>query len=197
MSSYLGVKALACNVIILNISGVLFTPEFTLSACVCQAVGNAMGAGKVKLAYRIYRIVLTYGFIFQTLIWLLAWVNLNAIVGVYTSDLEVQAIAESVFPFTFFLISFDCLNYVMQGVQFGLGQQTLVFWAGLLSFTILDIPAQYLMVYTFGYGLQGSYIEFGLGLVVFNSICFYYLEKHIDWIDIAKQIKKRIEEDKK
>jgi MATE family multidrug resistance protein len=83
---------------------------------------------------------------------------------VYTSDLEVAALAASLIPIAAVFQIFDGLQVVSVGVLRGVGDTRAPMVVNLLGFWLIGLPVSLWLGFTQGYGARGLWWGFVFGL---------------------------------
>lgn len=172
MAGWLGVLELAAHQVVLTISQLFFLMMQGLSFAVSILVSNAFGRkdiGAVKeYARKGYLMTLS---ISATLSVLLYCFRYEA-AGIFSDSPEVTAMAVSLF-FLLFAYQFGdgiqlCFANVLRGIQ----DVKPIMYAAFVSYYLIAIPAAYLLGFKAGFGIQGIWMGFPIGLTL-AGIFFY------------------------
>lgn len=172
MAGWLGVLQLAAHQVVITISQLFFLMMQGLSFAVAILVSNAYGRkdfGAVKeYARKGYLMCLT---ISATLSVLLYCFRYQA-AGVFSDSPEVTEMAVSLF-FLLFAYQFgDGLQICFANVLRGIQDVKPIMYAAFVSYYIIAIPAAYLLGFKAGFGIQGIWMGFPIGLTL-AGIFFY------------------------
>ena len=172
MAGWLGVLELAAHQVMLTISQLFFLMMQGLSFAVSILVSNAFGRkdiGAVKeYARKGYLMTLS---ISATLSVLLYCFRYEA-AGIFSDSPEVTAMAVSLF-FLLFAYQFgDGLQLCFANVLRGIQDVKPIMYAAFVSYYLIAIPAAYLLGFKAGFGIQGIWMGFPIGLTL-AGIFFY------------------------
>ena len=172
MAGWLGVLELAAHQVVLTISQLFFLMMQGLSFAVSILVSNAFGRkdiGAVKeYARKGYLMTLS---ISATLSVLLYCFRYEA-AGIFSDSPEVTAMAVSLF-FLLFAYQFgDGLQLCFANVLRGIQDVKPIMYAAFVSYYLIAIPAAYLLGFKAGFGIQGIWMGFPIGLTL-AGIFFY------------------------
>lgn len=172
MAGWLGVIQLAAHQVVITISQLFFLMMQGLSFAVSILVSNSFGRkdlGSVKeYARKGYLMCLT---ISATLSVLLYCFRYQA-AGVFSDSPEVTEMAVSLF-FLLFAYQFgDGLQICFANVLRGIQDVKPIMYAAFVSYYIIAIPSAYLLGFKAGFGIQGIWMGFPIGLTL-AGIFFY------------------------
>ena len=172
MAGWLGVLELAAHQVVLTISQLFFLMMQGLSFAVSILVSNAFGRKDIsavkEYARKGYLMTLS---ISATLSVLLYCFRYEA-AGIFSDSPEVTAMAVSLF-FLLFAYQFgDGLQLCFANVLRGIQDVKPIMYAAFVSYYLIAIPAAYLLGFKAGFGIQGIWMGFPIGLTL-AGIFFY------------------------
>mmetsp|Transcript_15098 Transcript_15098/g.32719 ORF Transcript_15098/g.32719 Transcript_15098/m.32719 type:complete len:614 (+) Transcript_15098:102-1943(+) len=138
--------ALAVGGICVAVNGWAYMIPLGLSSAINTLVSNALGAGDGAGARRITRCGLVAAAVVQTCIAGSVYVMREQVCRVFTQDLMVVAQAVDVLPVLCYIMFWDGVNAVVNGVLRGSGQQALGASVNATAF-LFAIPAAYLFAF--------------------------------------------------
>ncbi|MEX2603805.1 MAG: MATE family efflux transporter [Gracilimonas sp.] len=173
----LSVKAAAAHQIAINVAATMFMIPFGLSMALSQRVGFSIGQGSIsKARFRGFIGIAMCGGV-MTLTALLLFLFPKFIIGIYTSDIEVTAVAVSlIFMAAVFQIS-DGLQVGAFGALRGLKDTRVPMIVNFISYWIIGFPTGYLLGFNLGYGPEGLWIGLICGLTVAAVLHNYRFNK--------------------
>lgn len=172
MAGWLGVLELAAHQVVITISQLFFLMMQGLSFAVSILVSNAFGRKDIsavkEYARKGYLMTLS---ISATLSVLLYCFRYEA-AGIFSDSPEVTAMAVSLF-FLLFAYQFgDGLQLCFANVLRGIQDVKPIMYAAFVSYYLIAIPAAYLLGFKAGFGIQGIWMGFPIGLTL-AGIFFY------------------------
>lgn len=172
MAGWLGVLQLAAHQVVITISQLFFLMMQGLSFAVSILVSNAFGRKDFEsvqeYAGKGYFMILS---ISATLSVLLYCFRYQA-TGIFTDSPEVSAMAVSLF-FLLFAYQFgDGLQLCFANVLRGIQDVRPIMYAAFVSYYLIAIPVAYLLGFKAGFGIQGIWMGFPIGLTL-AGIFFY------------------------
>ncbi len=172
MAGWLGVLQLAAHQVVITISQLFFLMMQGLSFAVAILVSNAYGRkdfGAVKeYARKGYLMTLTISVALSTLLYCFRY----EAAGVFSDSPEVTAMAVSLF-FLLFAYQFgDGLQICFANVLRGIQDVKPIMYAAFVSYYLIAIPSAYLLGFKAGFGIQGIWMGFPIGLTL-AGIFFY------------------------
>lgn len=172
MAGWLGVLELAAHQVVITISQLFFLMMQGLSFAVSILVSNAFGRKDIsavkEYARKGYLMTLS---ISATLSVLLYCFRYEA-AGIFSDSPEVTAMAVSLF-FLLFAYQFgDGLQLCFANVLRGIQDVKPIMYAAFVSYYLIAIPAAYLLGFKVGFGIQGIWMGFPIGLTL-AGIFFY------------------------
>ena len=172
MAGWLGVLELAAHQVVITISQLFFLMMQGLSFAVSILVSNAFGRkdiGAIKeYARKGYLMTLS---ISATLSVMLYCFRYQA-AGIFSDSPEVTAMAVSLF-FLLFAYQFgDGLQICFANVLRGIQDVKPIMYAAFVSYYLIAIPSAYLLGFKAGFGIQGIWMGFPIGLTL-AGIFFY------------------------
>jgi MATE family multidrug resistance protein len=163
-AGWLGKNELAANSVVLNLASISFMLPLGVGLATVTRVGNLVGEGRPRDAQTAAWSALGLG---AGLMLLCAATFLLAgepLVGAYTSDPAVLALAVSTLPIAAAFQLFDGLQVVAAGVLRAIGRTTPTAIANLLGYYALGLPLGYYLAFPRGMGLAGIWWGVACGL---------------------------------
>jgi MATE family multidrug resistance protein len=158
-------EALAAHHIVLNIAGTTFMIPLGVSSAGAVSVGQAIGRADKPGARRAGWIALALGAGFMFTAALLFVTVPEAILGVFTRNTDVLAIAVPLLFVAAVFQIFDGVQVVTTGVLRGAGNTQTPMLANLLGHWLLGLPAGYVLCFIAGLGVVGLWMGLSLGLI--------------------------------
>lgn len=162
-----GETALGGHAVALNLCSLTFMYALGLSQAGATRVGNLIGARLPWSRAAVLAVGLgALGMALSATVFRLAP---GALVGLYTKDAAVLAIAVSLLPIAGFFQVFDGLQVTMFGVLRGAGDVRVPTLANVLGYWVVGLPAGYLLSFELGMGPQGVWYGMVLGLATVSA----------------------------
>jgi MATE family multidrug resistance protein len=163
----MGSLAMAAHQVAINLAALTFMVPLGVSAAAAIKVGHGVGRGDELAARRSASAALACGGAFMTFTAALFLLLPRPLAVVYTSELEVVALAASLIPIAGVFQVFDGLQIVSAGVLRGLGDTRAPMVINVLGFWLFGIPVSLWMGFRLGLGPQGLWwgLVSGLGAV--------------------------------
>lgn len=185
MAGWLGVLQLAAHQVVITISQLFFLMMQGLSFAVSILVSNSFGRKDIgavrEYARKGYLMTL---FISATLSVLLYSFRYQA-AGVFSNSPEVTEMAVSLF-FLLFAYQFgDGLQICFANVLRGIQDVKPIMYAAFVSYYLIAIPCAYLLGFKAGFGIQGIWMGFPIGLTLAGI--FFYARYRRDLRRFGKQ----------
>lgn len=172
MAGWLGVLELAAHQVVLTISQLFFLMMQGLSFAVSILVSNAYGRKDLnavkEYARKGYLMTLCISVTLSVLLYCFRY----EAAGVFSDSPEVTAMAVSLF-FLLFAYQFgDGLQLCFANVLRGIQDVKPIMYAAFVSYYLIAIPAAYLLGFKAGFGIQGIWMGFPIGLTL-AGVFFY------------------------
>jgi multidrug resistance protein, MATE family len=147
--------SLAAHHVLLNIVGTTFMVPLGLSAAGAVTVGHAIGRGEPGIAKRSGWLAVALGAGFMALAAAVFLLVPMPLIGIFTSNREVLAIAAPLIYVAAIFQLFDGVQVVTTGVLRGAGDTRTPMFVNLLGHWLLGLPVGYILCFKFGYGVTG------------------------------------------
>jgi MATE family multidrug resistance protein len=115
LATFLGTAQVAAQAIILQISSIAFMVPLGIGVTCASFVGNAIGAGKLKLAQQIGKLSLAYAVVINTILSGIILLGADQFVALFTTDPHVIEETDRAIPFLAMFIMIDGLQGVASG----------------------------------------------------------------------------------
>lgn len=175
MMGWLGTTAFAAHQIVLNITSLTFMVPMGLGIAASVRVGNLLGAGRAWVSAGWLALVL--GGLWMVLCAVVLWLLGAELVGLYTPEVAVLAVAMSLVPLAAMFQIFDGVQAVAAGVLRGAGATRSPALVNLIGFWLLGLPIGYI------WGVRGG-SPHGVwgGLVVGLAVVSVLLVVRLNWV---------------
>jgi MATE family multidrug resistance protein len=162
--------AIASHQIALNIIAVAFMIPLGLGSAAAVRVGHAIGAGEPRRAAAAgwTAILLGVGFMAATALALL--LIPRSLIGLFSDDEDVLALATSLLFVAAVFQLFDGLQGVTTGALRGLGDTRTPMITNLAAHWLLGLPVGYTLCFVAGMGVIGLWIGLSVGLIIVGII---------------------------
>ena len=124
----LGTANIAANSLTLSAESLSYMPAFAFQMAITTLVGQSLGAGKPDLAKKFVRVTMTLGVIIMCFTGLGLYVFAEPIIGVFTPDLEVIAIAATCLRVMALIQPPQLAAWVLGGALRGAGDTQSIFY---------------------------------------------------------------------
>ena len=124
----LGTANIAANSLTLSAESLSYMPAFAFQMAITTLVGQSLGAGKPDLAKKFVRSTMTLGIIIMCFTGLGLYVFAEPIIGVFTPDLEVIAIAATCLRVMALIQPPQLAAWVLGGALRGAGDTQSIFY---------------------------------------------------------------------
>lgn len=173
LAGKLTAESLAAHHVVLMIAGSTFMVPLGISSAGAVAVGHAIGRSDAQAARRAGWIAISIAALFMSAMILVMVSIPRTLLGVFTKNSDVLAIAVPLLFVAAVFQIFDGIQVTATGVLRGAGDTRTPMYANLVAHWILGLPAGYLLCFTFGMGVVGLWIGLSAGLVVVGSILLF------------------------
>lgn len=175
MAGWIGVVELAAHQVVITISQLFFLMLQGLSFAISILVANSYGrkdiSGIKDTVRKGYGMMLSISIVLSVLLYVFRY----PAAGVFTDSPEVSAIAVSLFFFLFAYQFGDGMQICFANVLRGLQDVKPIMYAAFVSYYVIAIPSAYLLGFKAGFGLQGIWMGFPIGLTlagIFFFMCY-------------------------
>lgn len=124
----LGTVSIAANSLSLSAESLSYMPAFAFQTAITTLVGQALGAGKPKLAEKFVRTTMTIGIAIMCVTGLGLYVFSDFLIGLFTPDQEVVAMAASCLRLMAYIQPVQLAAWVLTGVMRGAGDTKVNFY---------------------------------------------------------------------
>lgn len=172
MAGWLGVLELAAHQVVITISQLFFLMMQGLSFAVSILVSNAFGRKDISAVKEYARKGYLMTLVISATLSVLLYCFRYQAAGIFSDSPEVTAMAVSLF-FLLFAYQFgDGLQLCFANVLRGIQDVKPIMYAAFVSYYLIAIPAAYLLGFKAGFGIQGIWMGFPIGLTL-AGIFFY------------------------
>lgn len=173
----LGTVALAAHVITINVFALGFMLGLGFAASTSIRVGNAHGAGHHTEAYRLGWLGFSVHAILVGLLGIGISLYALSIVGVYTSDPEVQALAERMLAYLALAIVLDTTQSLFSQCLRARGDTRTPMFIHLLAYGVIMLPMTYVFCFTLGRGPLGLIDSTVLSSIISAILTAYFFTR--------------------
>ncbi len=166
LAGKLGAITLSAHQIVLHIASTTFMIPLAISSAGAVLVAQALGEGNRELATRRGWLAFKLGAWLMTAIGVIVWIFADPLIGFFTTDQEVIAIAKSLIFIVALFQIFDATQVIGSGVLRGLGSSRPSMIANLVGHWCVGVPVAALLAFKFAWGISGIWIGLSLGLIV-------------------------------
>ena len=168
------------NTILFQLIAVMFmVPNGLQSAC-CAIIGEQIGANSVQIAKQYFRMMSITTIVLLFILQGLIYGFRSQIVSVFTSDPDVQELAENSVYIIVIAFTFDMIQGTIQGVIRALAIQKKAGYYALACYYILGIPFSILFVFALNMRVVGLWAGISIGLFAL-AIVYVTLVLVTDW----------------
>lgn len=166
MAGWIGAIALAAYQVIVIIGTLGFCVYYSVAAAVSVLVANAAGAGSRVMMRHVARSGYLILLLLATCSSLLFAFAGPSILGQFTNDPEVMAVALTlIVPLVLYQYG-DATQICFANALRGTSDVMPMVWIAFVSYAVIGVPATYLLAFTFGYGVYGIVMSFSVSLFV-------------------------------
>jgi MATE family multidrug resistance protein len=169
MMGWIGTRQMAGHQIAINLAALTFMVPLGVGDAASVLVGRAVGRGDVPETQGAARAAFACGVAFMSVTGITFLSLPEPLARLYTSDLDVIAVAASLIPIAGVFQVFDGLQVVASGVLRGLGDTRAPMLANLLGYWALGIPVSVYLGFVSHRGPAGLWWGLVLGLGVVAS----------------------------
>ncbi|MFV0441412.1 MAG: MATE family efflux transporter [Lachnospirales bacterium] len=154
----LGVTVFAAHTIAMNVCDFFYCFGQGFSKASLVLAGRAYAKKDEFLKKEIFSLSMKYNFFFGTIGCLIYLALKGIIPEIYSNDVEVNFIAESIIVFVAFVSIPEMFNLTFSGILRGTGQMKYVAKYSLISITIVRPIITYMLCFPLGLGVYGAWI---------------------------------------
>ena len=149
----LGTVNIAANSLCLTAESLSFMPAFSFQTAITTLVGQSLGAGKPALAEKFTRKTMQMGLVVMAFTGVGLYVFSNQLIGIFTPDQDVIAIAARCLRVVAFLQPLQVACWIFQGVLRGSGDTKVSFYITAGTTWLVRTLWSILCIRVFGLGL--------------------------------------------
>ncbi len=169
----------ASHQIALNIAAVSFMVPLGLASAGAVRVGTAIGAGNPRRAAGAGWTAIMLGGGFMTATALTFVLAPRLLIGLFTDDHAVLALASTLLLVAAVFQLFDGLQIVTTGVLRGLGDTRTPMVTNLAGHWLVGLPVGYTLCFSRGLGALGLWVGLSTGLIIAGAILLWVWRKRI------------------
>lgn len=154
----LGTVSIAANSLSLTAESMSFMPAFAFQTAATTLVGQSLGAGKPQLAEKFVRTTLIMGVILMCFTGLGLFVFAEPIIGIFTPDADVIAVAASCLRVVAFLQVPQVISWIYAGVLRGAGDTKINFYITASTNWLIRTLWSILCIRVFNMGLVSTQV---------------------------------------
>ncbi|MDP6980098.1 MAG: MATE family efflux transporter [Myxococcota bacterium] len=162
----LGATAVAAHTVVLNMVSLTFMTALGISQGVVTRIGNLIGAGDFARAQRAAWVGLALGATVMALAGLGFLLFREQLPRLYTEEAQIIALASTILPVAAAFQVFDGTQAVGCGILRGMGRTLPGAGFNLLGYWVLGLPVGWWLAHRAGFGLEGIWWGFVIGLAV-------------------------------
>lgn len=165
MASHLGPIALATHEIVLSCAAYTYMVPLGISAAAAVAVGHAIGAGNPARARRAGTLAIALGAGFMACMAVLLIALPRPIIGIWTHDAQVMALAAHILAIVAGFQIFDGTQAVSTGALRGFGETRYPMLMNLAGYWFFGLPLGALLCFALRQGLSGLWLGLTVALI--------------------------------
>jgi MATE family multidrug resistance protein len=170
LAGKLAAESLAAHHVVLMIAGTTFMVPLGISSAGAVAVGHAIGRSDPHAAKRAGWIAIGLAAAFMSAMILVIVAAPQTLLGVFTKNADVLAIAVPLLFVAAVFQIFDGIQVTATGVLRGAGDTRTPMYANLVAHWLLGVPAGYFLCFTLGFGVIGLWMGLSAGLIIVGSL---------------------------
>jgi MATE family multidrug resistance protein len=179
MMGWLGTAAMGGHQVAINLASLTFMVPLGVSSAAAVLVGQAVGRGDAPAARRLAAAALVCGVGFMSLTAVAFLVAHGLLARVYSSDVEVLAVAAALIPIAGVFQVFDGTQVVAIGVLRGAGDTRTPMAVAMLGYWLLGMPASLYLGFRAGAGAAGLWWGLVVGLAVVAVILLVRVRRRL------------------
>jgi MATE family multidrug resistance protein len=156
--------------VVLMIVGTTFMIPLGISSAAAVLVGQAIGKQDARLAKHSGWLSIGLGAAFMFTMAMLLVSAPRYLLGLFTTDREVLALAIPLLMIAAVFQVFDGIQVVTTGALRGAGNTRTPMLANFMGHWLLGLPTGYLLCFLFGFGVNGLWMGLSLGLIVVGTV---------------------------
>ncbi|MBK8214191.1 MAG: MATE family efflux transporter [Myxococcales bacterium] len=168
LAGLLGEHAVSAHQIVIGLSSFTFMGAQGISSATSVRVGYAVGEG--RSARRPGLLGLAVGAVYMCMTSLVFFLAPGFLVGLFTKDAEVLAVALGLMKVAMLFQVFDGVQSVAAGALRGAGDVRFPFWANVGAHWVVGAPLALVLCFRFGMGAAGLWWGLFAGLVVISVL---------------------------
>ncbi|RLN89731.1 hypothetical protein BBJ28_00014867 [Nothophytophthora sp. Chile5] len=186
-----GVVAVSAHAVLMNVASSIYTVFMGVSISSNIRVGNCLGANHPKKARMISRTTLSTVFVLSCFSATLVYLLRDQIPRIVINDpVAIQRASDALLVMVPYEI-LDSLNCVIQGIYKGAGWQNMAAKTNVLAFYVIGIPLGAVLAFRGGFGIEGLWIGFGMGIATAFTVCSTNLY-YSSWEQMALEARARL-----
>jgi MATE family multidrug resistance protein len=179
-SGLLGVKQLAAEVVVINMTTFVFMLPLGISYAASGLTGLYLGEGRISKAKKFAAITIIFNVICTTVICLLLGFFQDGVASLFTKEKDVVKIVKQTIPILLVYIWFDTIHGVQSGIIRGLNRQAYGSWYTLICYYVLGMPLALVFSFVLHLGVPGLWLGFSIACVILD-IGFAFIIGCPDW----------------
>jgi len=179
MAGWIGAAALAGHIIVLNLASLSFQIPLGIALAASVRVGNQIGAADLSGARRSAAVSLALGAGVMLCFGLLFATLAAELPRLYTTDVDVIALAALVLPIAGAFQLFDGTQVVAGGILRGAGRTHAPAFVNLIGFWGVSLPLSWYWAFRDGGGLEGIWWGLVAGLVAVSLALVFWLRRTV------------------
>ena len=169
--AYIGTAALAANHIATTIEGLCYLPAYGITAAATALVGHSVGAKNKEDARSYGTLSGLFGFVLCVVTAVALFLVAPSLAGLFSPDAEVIALTTRVLRIVAFCEPFFALSIVMAGSLRGANDSRTPMFISLCSMWIIRITLTCILIFGFGFGLEGVWLAMSIELTCRGLLC--------------------------
>lgn len=172
----LGTPEVSAQTIILSTAALAYMFPLGTGIATASLVGNALGAGNREVAIDVAHLAFQVIICLEVVLGIVIYFFGHFFVQLFTDEVDILKVADSVMPFLSIFVMADGLNAVGSGVLRGCGKQ---FWGGVtnvVSYYLFGLPCAWLLCFNAGWRVPGLMMGLFAGTLsqVLSLLVFVY-----------------------
>lgn len=162
----LGTTVLAAHQVAISYTSIVFMLPLSLAMAVTVRIGQLTGEGALDQVRALLVSTLLFSFLLGLLIAGMTYWWVERLANIYSNDIAVVALAMTLMVFAAMYQVSDAIQVVCAGALRGVVDTVAVMWITFFAYWLLALPLGYLLCYPLGWGVEGFWISFVVGLTV-------------------------------
>lgn len=175
----LGPVSVAAHQIALNFISTIFMIPMSLSIAISVRISQFYGKKDLQYTTFIWKYGALYVEIIAIISSIIMWICSDYILGVYTKDHSVLAIAKPLFMLAILFHTIDAFQVTASNILKGYHNTRVPMYVNIISYWIIALPLGYILVYIVKLGPIGFWMSLVAGII--NSaviLCFFLVKKY-------------------